>query len=115
VLVSKGFKRFGNGKTPTFMDSGASDTMFVLKASFNEYRPTPPRSGDSAKAVGGKFEIVQYWGRHCDKKLSCRRNEKKITYTCAIHSLILNANLVSVSAFDRAGLTIIFEGGRGVV
>ncbi len=32
-----------------------------------------------------------------------------------IHTPTLNANLISVSAFNRAGLTVIFGGGRGVV
>jgi hypothetical protein len=32
------------------MDSGASDTMFVSKDAFTEYKATPPRTGDSAKA-----------------------------------------------------------------
>ncbi len=40
---------------------------------------------------------------------------KKLTYTRAIHTPILNANLVSVSAFDRVGLSITFEGGRAVI
>jgi hypothetical protein len=40
------------------MDSGASDTMFVSRDAFSEYVPTTTRIGDSAKAVGGDFEIV---------------------------------------------------------
>src|SRR5258705_4287137 len=58
ACVSKGFQSFGGGKTPTFMDSGASDTMFVSKDAFIEYKTTPPRTGDSAKAINGDFEIV---------------------------------------------------------
>jgi len=40
---------------------------------------------------------------------------KKLTYTRAIHTPTLNANLVSVSAFDRAGLSVTFEGGHAVI
>ena len=58
ALISKGFQTLGKGKVPTFMDSGASDTMFVSKNAFSEYQPITPRTGDSAKAVDGNFEIV---------------------------------------------------------
>jgi hypothetical protein len=47
-----------NGKIPTFMDLGASDTMFVSRDVFDVYKATQPRSGDSAKAIDGEFEIV---------------------------------------------------------
>jgi hypothetical protein len=53
ALISKGFQTFGKGNVPTFMDSGASDTMFVLKSNFNKYTPITPLFGDSAKAVDG--------------------------------------------------------------
>jgi hypothetical protein len=39
---------------------------------------------------------------------------KEITYTRALHTPTLSANLISVSAFDKAGLTITFGGGRGL-
>ena len=39
VLISKGFQAFGKGKVPTFLDSGASNVMFVLKEAFVEYKP----------------------------------------------------------------------------
>jgi len=41
--------------------------------------------------------------------------EKAITYTQALHTPTLNANLISVSAFDKAGLTTTFGGGCGVI
>ena len=34
ALISQAFKGFGEKETPTFMDSGASDTMFLSKDSF---------------------------------------------------------------------------------
>ena len=58
ALISKGFQDFGKGKVPTFMDSGASDTMFILRDAFTEYQSVAPRIGDSAKAIDGGFEIV---------------------------------------------------------
>lgn len=57
-LISKGFQSFDQGKIPTFMDSGASDTMFISRDVFTEYKPIASLLGDSAKAVGGSFEII---------------------------------------------------------
>lgn len=94
------------------MDSGASNTMFILKEAFTEYKPITPRTRDSAKAVDGGFEIVgegnvlQWY--QIDGK------ERDITYTRALHTPTLNANLVSVSALDRAGLTTTFGDGKGI-
>ena len=113
TLVGKGFESFGKGKTPTFMDSGASDTMFVSEEAFETYKAIPPRSGDSAKAVDGSFDIVGEGT--VAKRYLVNGTEKKITYTHAIHTPTLNANLISVSALDRAGLTVTFSGGKGVV
>jgi hypothetical protein len=45
-------------KRPTFMDSGASDTMFVSRDDFVDYKATAFRTGDSAKATDGGFDIV---------------------------------------------------------
>jgi hypothetical protein len=58
AFISKGFQSFGKDTIPTFMDSGASDMMFVSRDSFVEYTATPPRTGDSAKAVDGDFQII---------------------------------------------------------
>ena len=113
ALISKSFQDFNGGKLPTFMDSGASDTMFVSKDDFDNYKPTPPRSGESAKAVDGDFEILGEGT--VVKHYRVDGKEKKLTYTRAIHTPTLNANLISVSAFDKAGLTVTFGGGQGVV
>ena len=113
ALVSKSFQSFNGGKLPTFIDSGASNTMFVSKDNFNDYQSMPPRSGDSAKAVDGNFEIIGE-GTMIKHYLVDGR-EKKLTYTCAIHTPTLNANLISISAFDKAGLTVTFRGRRGVI
>jgi hypothetical protein len=58
AFVSTHFQSFGSRKTPTFMDSGMSDTMFVSRDAFIEYNPVAVCSGDSAKAVDGGFDIV---------------------------------------------------------
>ncbi len=113
TFISKSFQDFSQGKVPTFLDSGASDTMFVLKGDFKEYKSTSPRSGDSAKAIDGDFDII---GKgKITKRYLVDQKEKEVTYTRAIHTPSLNANLISVSAFNRAGLTVTFGGGRGVV
>ena len=112
ALISKGFWNFGK-EIPTFMDSGVSDTMFVSREMFVEYTLIASWVGDSAKAVDGGFEIVgegsviqqyQVDGKECT-----------VTYTCALHTPALNANLISISAFDRAGLTTTFSNGQGII
>ena len=42
VLVSQSFMNFQKGKVPTFMDSGASDTMFVSRNAFTDYKLVTP-------------------------------------------------------------------------
>ena len=112
VLISQGFQKFQKGKVPTFMDSRASDTMFVSRDVFTEYQSITPHVGDSAKAENGNFEIVgegniiqQYW---------VNGEEQEITYTCALHTLALNVNLISIGVLDKAGLTTTFSNGKGV-
>lgn len=94
------------------MDSGASDTMFVSRGAFTEYQPITPRTGDSAKAVNGSFEIVGEG--NVLQRYQVDGRELDITYTRALHTPTLNANLVSVSALDRAGLTTTFGNGKGI-
>ena len=38
ALISKGFQSFGKGGIPTFLNSRASNTMFVLKEAFEKYK-----------------------------------------------------------------------------
>lgn len=112
ALISKGFRNFRMGKVPTFMDSGASDTMFVLKDVFSEYKSITPRAGDSAKAIDGGFEIIGE-----GNVVQCYQvngKERKVTYTHALHAPTLNANLVSIGALDKAGLTTTFGNGQGI-
>ncbi len=113
AMVSNNFQSFNKGKIPTFLDSGASDTMFVSRDDFNVYKTVPRRSGDSAKVVDGDFDIVGKGS--VTKSYLVDGKMRKLTYTHAIHTPTLSANLVSVSAFDKAGLTITFERGRAVI
>lgn len=95
------------------MDSGVSDTMFVSREAFTEYKSTAPQIGDSAKAVDGSFNIIGEGT--VVQRYKVDGTEREITYTCALHTPSLNANLVSISAFDRARLTTTFGGGKGVI
>jgi hypothetical protein len=58
ALISKRFQSFQKEKVLTFMNSGASNTMFVSRDAFMEYKPIVPRNGDLAKAKNDGFEIV---------------------------------------------------------
>ena len=111
ALISQAFQGFVKGKVPTFMDSGASDTMFFSRDVFTEYKSTTPRVGDSAKAVDGSFEIGE---GNVTQRYIVNGEERTITYTHALHAPSLNANLVSVSALDKAGLATTFSNGQGI-
>jgi hypothetical protein len=112
ALISSGFQKFEKGKVPTFMDSGASDTMFVSREAFTNYTPIASRVGDSAKAEDGNFDIVGEGSVRQRYRIDGK--EREVTYTRALHTPTLNANLISVSALDKAGLTTTFGQGRGV-
>src|SRR6202522_395222 len=112
ALINQHFQNFQKGKVPTFMDSGASDTMFVSRNVFSDYKPVTPQKGDSAKAENGSFEIVSEG--HVVQRYQVDGRERDITYTHALHTPTLNANLVSVGALDKAGLTTTFGNGKGV-
>ena len=95
------------------MDSGASDTMFVSRNAFTEYKPITPHTGDSAKVENGNFEIVGEG--NVVQRYQVDGREHEITYTNALHTPALNANLISVSVFDKAGLTMTFGNGRVII
>ena len=94
------------------MDSGASNTMFISQDVFTDYKPVTPQKGDLAKAENGSFEIIGEG--NVIQHYQVDRKERQITYTCALHTPTLNANLVSMSALDNAGLTTTFGNGKGV-
>ena len=112
ALISKGFQNFGK-EIPTFMDSEASNTMFVSREMFTKYTPTASQVGDSAKVVNGGFEIVGEG--NVVQQYRADGKECTVTHTHALHTPVLNANLISISAFDRAGLTTTFHNGQGIV
>ena len=112
VLISQGFQTFQKGTVPTFMDSGASNMMFVSREAFTEYKSIIPHMGDSVKAENGSFEIVGEG--NVVQKYQVNGKERNMTYTCALHAPTLSANLVSVSAFDKAGLIMTFGNGKGI-
>ena len=95
------------------MDSGVSDTMVVLRDVFTEYKSVTPRKGDSAKAEDGDFEIIGEG--NVVQWYQVNGKEQEITYTHALHTPMLNMNLISVSALDKAGLTTMFGNGKGIV
>jgi hypothetical protein len=66
------------------MDSGASDTMFVSRDAFAQYKPVTPRTGDSAKADDGSFEIVGEG--NVVQRYQVDGKEREITYTRALHT-----------------------------
>ena len=111
AFISKAFLSFDKGSIPTFMDSGASDTMFVSQEVFSDYKPIESHVGDSAKAKNGGFEIIGEGTVTQTYRVDGR--DKCITYTRALHTPTLNANLVSISALDNAGLTVTFGQGKG--
>ena len=112
VLISKGFQNFQKGAVPTFMDSGVRNTMFVSRDVFTEYKLITPHTGDLAKAENGSFKIIGEG--NVIQEYQVNGKEQQITYTHALHTPTLNANLISVSALDKAGLTMIFGNGKGV-
>ena len=94
------------------MDSGASDTMFVSRNAFVDYMPLSTRVGDSAKAEDGSFEIIGEGS--VLQRYRVDGMDRDITYTRALHTPTLNANLISVSTLDKARLTTVFGQGKGV-
>jgi hypothetical protein len=112
ALISKSFKYFGGEAIPTFMDSGASDMMFVSWEVFIEYKEISSHTGDSAKAVDGDFEIVGE--EKVVQQYLVDGKEKEITYMRALHMPALNTN-ISISSFDRAGMRTTFGDGCGVI
>ena len=83
--------------------------MFVSRNLFTEYKLIVPHVGDSAKADNGSFEIVGEGNIIQHYQVNGRKHE--ITYTHALHMPTLNANLISMSVLDKAGLITVFGDG----
>ena len=73
--------------------------MFVYKDVFAEYKPVVARVGDSAKADNGSFEIFREG--NVVQRYQVEGRERDITFTRALHTPALNANLISVSTSIR--------------
>ncbi len=105
------------GRTPsvtlTFMDSGASDYFFRNREDFTEYTPVAFRTGSSAVEGKGTFEILGQGT--ATKTFRLDGKDIKLTFKNALHSPSLAANLISVSALDKAGLSTVFSNGRAAV
>lgn len=105
------------GRTPsvtlTFMDSGASDYFFQNREDFTEYTPVAFRTGSSAIEGKGTFEILGQGT--VTKTFRLDGDDVKLTFKNALHSPSLAANLISVSALDKAGLSTVFSNGRAAV
>ena len=85
------------------MDSRASNTMFISRDVFTEYKSITLCAGDSAKAENGSFEIIGEG--NVIQRYQVNGKEQQITHIHALHTPTLNANLISVSMLDKAGLT----------
>jgi hypothetical protein len=68
--------------------------------------------GDSAKAVNGAFEIAGEG--NVVQRYNFDGREQSITYTRALHTPTLNANLISISTLDKHGLTTTFGNGQSI-
>jgi GAG-pre-integrase domain len=87
--------------------------MFVSKDSFADYKPISSRTGESVKVTNGDFEIIGEG--NVTQRYNIDGGEQNVTYTRALHAPSLNANLVSISVLNKAGLTTTFGNGKGVV
>ncbi len=95
------------------MDSGASDYFFRNREDFTEYTPVAFRTGSSAMEGKGTFEILGQGT--ATKTFRLDGKDIKLTFKNALHSPSLAANLISVSALDKAGLSTVFSNGRAAV
>ena len=109
---SKGFQELGKGKILTFLDSGVSDTMFISKEAFVEYKAHDSWVRDSAKAKNEDFKIIGE-GNIVQSYL-INGKENKITYTHPLHTPTLNINPISISTLDGASLATTFSNGREI-
>ncbi len=97
----------------TFMDSGASDFFFKNEEDFTDYMPCAFHMGTSAVETTGQFDIL---GKGTATNMFVSDGKAvKLTFKNALHSPSLAANLISISALDKAGLSTVFTDGKAVV
>jgi len=82
-LISKGFQTFGTDKIPTFMDSGASDTMFVSRDTFIDYKAITPHR---RFCQSSRLWLWNNWRRKGYSTISCgEQRERNYLYSCSPH------------------------------
>ncbi len=113
AFVTTTFEGHTPSVTLTFMDSGASDCFFRNHEDFTEYTLVAFRTGSSAVEGKGTFEILGQGT--VTKTFRLDGDDVKLTFKNVLHSPLLAANLVSVSALDKAGLSTVFSNGRAAV
>ena len=97
VLISQGFQGFKKGKIPTFLGTqepvAQCSCWGIHLLSINHYHPMLETQLKQRMVDGGEWNI---------------------TYTWALHTPTLNANLISISVLDQAGLVTTFGSGKGL-
>jgi hypothetical protein len=96
--------------TVTYADSGASNHCFANKTDFSNYELfDEPREGQAASRearfkICGKGTVIKHYISK-DKRV-------KLIFNNALHTPDFAANLISISQFDQAGLTVTFGDGQ---
>ncbi|PBK84043.1 hypothetical protein ARMGADRAFT_1088744 [Armillaria gallica] len=113
AFVTITFEGHTPSMTLTFMDSGASDYFFHNHEDFTEYTLVAFHTGSSAMERKGTFEIL---GQGTAMKMFRLDGKNiKLTFKNVLHSLSLAANVISVSALDKAGLSTVFSNSQAAV
>ncbi|PBK96026.1 hypothetical protein ARMGADRAFT_1077541 [Armillaria gallica] len=113
AFVTTTFEGCTPSVTLTFMDSGTSNYFFRNREDFVEYTPVAFHTGSSAIEGKGTFEILGQGT--ATKTFRLDGKDIKLTFKNALHSPSLAANLISVSALDKAGLSTVFSNGGATV
>ncbi len=95
------------------MDSGTSDYFFRNREDFTDYTPVAFRMGSSAVEGKGTFEILGQGT--ATKTFRLNGKDVKLTFKNVLHSPSLVANLISISALDKAGLSTVFSNSCAII
>ena len=99
----------GEQNLPMYADSAANKHCFVNHSDSSTYHALPqPNAGQSANK-GGQFRIVGHGA--VTKMIVSGSLKTKITFSHAVHTPDLIANLVSISKLDEANCWALFGGG----
>ena len=99
-----------NGQdVPTYADSAAKKKCFVNHSDFSTYHTlSQPDEGQSANK-GGQFHIIRHGA--VTKTIVSGLLRTTITFTHAVHTPDLIANLILISKLDEAKCWALFSGG----